>query len=173
MVFTKRKSCCKQTSKRRECVYLPARKRGRRGRGYRSAAEANRERLNIDQVFIFVWALDVLLFSIKATTFFFLRKIKGTTFVLLTRLRWSPPRRSWKKRTYEYANPRKFKEKIKFYFRSQNLGLFLFWHFRVCLAAFSNTKLYILNNITHIFTYFLFIRISKTLKLTYQTSLNF
>ena len=66
----------------------------------------------------------------KLLPFFFLRKIKGTTFVLLTRLRWSPPRRSWKKRTYEYANPRKFKEKIKFYFRSQNLGLFLFWHFR-------------------------------------------
>ena len=60
----------------------------------------------------------------KLLPFFFLRKIKGTTFVLLTRLRWSPPRRSWKKRTCEYANPRKFKENIKFYFRSQNLGIF-------------------------------------------------
>ena len=106
----------------------------------------------------------------KLLPFFFLRKIKGTTFVLLTRRRWSPPRRSWKKRTYEYANPRKFKEKIKFYFRSQNLGLFLFWHFRVCLAAFSNTKLYILNNITHIFTYFLLLFIHTYIKNT-QTNL--
>ena len=73
-------------------MYLPARKRGRRGRGYRSAAEANRERLNIDQVFIFVWAVDVLLFSIKGTT-------------------------------YEYANPRKFKEKKKVLFSKSKFGL--------------------------------------------------
>ena len=62
------------------------------------------------------------------------------------------------------------REKKKFYFRSQNLGLFLFWHFRVCLAAFSNTNLYILNSITHIFTYFLLLFIHTYIKNT-QTNL--
>ena len=120
MVFTKRKSCCKQTSKRRECVYLPARKRGRRGRGYRSAAEANRERLNIDQVFIFVWALDVLLFSIKGTTFF-LRK----------------------KRTYEHANPRKFKGKKKSFIFEVKIWAYFYFDILGSVWRPSQTQTYI------------------------------